>query len=265
MRDTTEGMGKLAVGVALLLATVSGCGDDTSTDREDPPLPATAGAGSGAADDAEPARELDIEVHVSGSDEPIAGRVSERGGPIQISSYPNELALPISYGALPLTFEGAFSDEFCQSVADLLDLETPDAVELVRHRGAVSSRIPISSLVGPGTTALAQSSARELGISSGVFFDNPLMIEHVEISLELEEGALSDALGIEDLTVELRDALSLQSPLALQTGVIPLALGAKDLWCDLAHGGATIRIELSGSFGEESYSGETLVRGVAEL
>lgn len=255
------------LGTVALLTALSGCGDGATTelDERTPSVPGSAGADGGTADESEAPRLLDLEIRVAGSDEPIRGSVSEHGGTLRVSSYPTVFALPISYGPLPLSFDGAFGDDFCRSVQELVELDSPEAIELVRHRGAPPARIPLSSLVWPETMGEAQLSARALGVSSGVVFENPLIIEAIEISLELSSQALSQTLGTEDLSAVLDDALELQGAAARRTGVLPLALGAQDLWCDLAHGDATIRIQVSGHFGSEPYQGETVVSGAEAL
>ena len=92
-----------------------------------------------------------------------------------------------------------------------------------------------------------------------------LTVQTLELSLELSEGAMSHALGTEDLSAALDRELERQGASARQTGVLPLSLSAKDLWCDLAHGDATIRVHVIGTFGSQAYEGETLVTGVEPL
>ena len=270
MDENRTGLATWAMSAALLLATSSGCGDETTTTHHvKTPAPqsgADAGAGGDDTDDTELPRQLDIEISVAGTDAPIMGTVSERGGLIHVGSYPERLVLPISYGLLTVPFDGAFEDEFCQSVQELTELEPPEAaLDLVRHDGAVTARLPLSSLVWPETAAEANRSAGALGVNSGVFFENPLVIDTLELSLELSDSAISRALGTEDLLAELNRALERQGSGARETGVLQLSLGSKDLWCDLAHREATIRVRVVGTFGEEPYEGETVVEGVEPL
>ena len=267
MREDQSGWGRWIFSTALLVATLGGCGDDETTTRvtETPRPQSAAGADPGSTDTEMP-RQLAIEIAVAGTDTPIAGTVSEHGGAIRVRSYPERLSLPLLHGSLPLPFDGAFEDDFCESVRELTEADLQDrALDLVRHDGAVTGRLPISSLMWPETVAEANRSASALGVGTGVFFDNPLTVQTLELSLELSEGAMSHALGTEDLSAALDRELERQGASARQTGVLPLSLSAKDLWCDLAHGDATIRVHVIGTFGSQAYEGETLVTGVEPL
>jgi len=250
--------------MALVMATLVGCGDDKMDAQGSggrSTQPGTAGATADAADDV-PSR-VQLEIPVVGSDEPIRGSVSEHGGLIEVMSYPEELTLPLRYGSLVLGYEDAFSDEFCDSIKN--QVADVDSYEQLRLKGSLVTEIPVSSFIWPETAESANSTAKDAGVSTGVNFANPFTIDTAELSLELKSDAISNTLGVDAVSANLRQELADGMDSVRRLGSLRVTLGAKDLWCDLAQGHALLRIKVVGEYGAEHYEGETVVTGVEPL
>jgi hypothetical protein len=250
--------------MALVAAMLVGCGDD-KMDAESSGgrsvEPGFAGAAAAADDDAP--SQVQLEIPVAGSDEPIRGSVSEHGGLIDVTSYPAKLTLPLRYGSLVLGYEDAFSDEFCESIEN--HVADVDAYEQLRLKGALVTEIPVSSFVWPETARSANSTAHDAGVSTGVNFANPFTIDSAELSLELTSDAISNTLGVDVVAANLKQELAKGMDSVQLLGSLRVTLGAKDLWCDFAQGNAILHINVVGKFGAEQYEGETLVTGVSPL
>ena len=125
----------------------SACGDDAGPSGvpRDRAHNTPAGAGGAAPEGDERTSTIDFDVAVPGADQPVTARVGAHGGAVEVLSYPSDVTLPLSYGSLPLGYEDAFSDAFCDSVRQ--QATSNDAERLLRHQGAVTALVPLSPLV----------------------------------------------------------------------------------------------------------------------
>lgn len=210
-------------------------------------------------------------ITVPGADEPIPARVPSRSSSgIEVLSYPTKLSLPVRHGALPVGYEGAFSDDFCANVrssAALASADTKEQIEqMLRRQGPVTARFTISSVVGPEFSAASVLAARAAEVSNAASIANPLVLSEARISLEFGADATSRLLGDTDtLQSGIVNAFAQQESTAYEIGTFSASIAARDLWCDLAQGKATLYLWLVGEVSSKAYAGEVLITGVHPL
>ncbi|MGE5784054.1 MAG: hypothetical protein ACM3ZE_05665 [Myxococcales bacterium] len=229
---------------------------------------ATASGGSSSSSTSSGA--LKFEIKVPGSDAAVPARVeTSKSTGLEILGYPQNFEFPIAYGILPATFDGAFSQTFCNKIAKLVKLAASNEsfkeqiARMVRSQGALTAIMPISSLVGPNFADIALRTAHQAGGTAAARIENPLELDDVTATLELSPDAMSNYLGdVEELEENVSSSLIQQADIAYLTGEFSVSIGAKDLWCDLAYGKATLHLAVSGTSSSASYKGTTLLKGV---
>jgi hypothetical protein len=210
-------------------------------------------------------------ITVPGADELIPARApSHSSSAIEVLSYPTKLSLPVRHGALPVGYEDAFSNDFCANVRSTAALASADTKEqikqMLRRQGTVTARFTISSVVGPEFIAASVLAARAAEVSNAASIANPLVLSEARISLELGSDATSRLLGDTDaLENGIVNAFVRQESTAYEIGTFSASIAAKDLWCDLAQGKATLHVWLSGEVSSKAYTGEVLMTGVRPL
>lgn len=214
----------------------------------------------------------EFDIVVPGATKPVLARVATPKTPlIDVDGYPSALSLPVHYGALPVGYEGAFSDAFCADIRRVASLGSlpslkEQVLRMVRRQGTVTARIPLSTLVGSPFSVLAVQAARTAGADAAATVSNPLSLSNAEIALELSPDAMSNLLGdTPGLLSGVSTALAQQLKIAVQTGLFTASIAAKDLWCDLAHGKATFKLKLVGTALGKPYAGVTNVSGAQPL
>jgi hypothetical protein len=229
------------------------------------PSPTAAGArNEPPIEDSEDTSTLDFDVALPGTDEPVSATVTNHGGAIEVPAYPSEVTLVLRYTLLTVGFEEAFSSDFCESIRALAEVG-PEAEELVRHRGSAVTQVPLCPSASYETRSKLVAAATQARGGSA-YLTNPLVLTSASISLELGPDAISRVLGDEAGLLEpFTRVLEQQDTDSLGLDHFSVSVAAKDLLCDLAEGNAQLHIDVSGSFGDESFEGRTTVVGLEPL
>lgn len=266
---------------ALIAAGATACGAGSEParihDREDAEvMPPASDVGGGTGPDVAPAFDARVPLSVAlpGPPGSVAATLEGEGSSrVHVESYPGQAELSVRHGPLPLDYEGAFSEPFCADVSARANLArqgstlAQQARQQVRADGAVVADLTVYPLIGPGFERAVREAARAAGVAAGSLqIDNPVKLDDAELALQLSSTATSLLIGeTEQLASTLRSALAAQRATALQSGSFQLALSAKDLWCDLAQGRASVVIHLRGSVGGSTFAGQTKIAGVEPL
>jgi hypothetical protein len=141
------------------------------------------------------------------------------------------------------------------------------ARQSVRGDTSVVAQVRVSPLIGPRFALAVREAARAAGATAGAWqLQNPLEIDALTLELELSAEAISTLVGdTQQLADALRAALERQRETALATGSFQVALSAKDLWCDIAQGRASVVMHVTGRAGRSTFMAQTRITGVEPL
>lgn len=235
------------------------------------PLPSADG-GRNEPDAAPPRKKLTFSFTVEGAVDPIhAYTESADSTDIVIVNFPSVIQWTISYGVLPVGYQGAFSSAFCADIRTKANVVKANGIgaltykRIIRRDADVPLTIGLLPFVGGEFLEAATKAAIAAGNhNNGFSIVNSVSLTEADLTISFAPDALSQVIGATQPIIDAARTY-FQANTNPFAPVFGLPINAKDVLCDFSTGKASIVIQLKGDVDGTPYAGVLTATGMKAL